>query len=48
MSGYPELAPEQKIASDPAEHVWLSASAGTGKTFVLASRVLRLLPDISI
>ncbi len=43
MIVYPELAPEQKIASDPAEHVWLSASAGTGKTFVLSSRVLRLL-----
>jgi len=43
MSGYPELAPEQKTASDPSKHVWLSASAGTGKTFVLSSRVLRLL-----
>lgn len=34
---------EQMAASDPTGHVWLSASAGTGKTFVLAARVLRLL-----
>ena len=37
------LSAEQLEASDPGEHVWLSASAGTGKTSVLASRVLRLL-----
>ncbi len=37
------LRAEQKAASDPAEHVWLSASAGTGKTYVLSARVLRLL-----
>jgi ATP-dependent helicase/nuclease subunit A len=43
VSFYPELAAEQKLASDPVEHVWLSASAGSGKTFVLSSRVLRLL-----
>jgi ATP-dependent helicase/nuclease subunit A len=30
-------------AVDPQETVWLSASAGTGKTQVLSSRVLRLL-----
>jgi double-strand break repair helicase AddA, alphaproteobacterial type len=30
-------------AVDPGETVWLSASAGTGKTEVLSSRVLRLL-----
>ena len=33
----------QRDASDPEEHVWLSASAGTGKTYVLSARVLRLL-----
>lgn len=33
----------QMLAVDPADTVWLSASAGTGKTQVLASRVLRLL-----
>jgi ATP-dependent helicase/nuclease subunit A len=37
------LKGEQRLASDPAEHVWLSASAGTGKTYVLSARVLRLL-----
>ena len=33
----------QMRAVDPRETVWLSASAGTGKTQVLSSRVLRLL-----
>ncbi|TXH18511.1 MAG: hypothetical protein E6R00_03150, partial [Gammaproteobacteria bacterium] len=33
----------QKLAVDPGESVWLSASAGTGKTQVLSARVLRLL-----
>ncbi len=33
----------QRDASAPGEHVWLSASAGTGKTQVLTARVLRLL-----
>lgn len=42
-SGLPELKGEQKLASTPGELVWLSASAGTGKTQVLSARVLRLL-----
>jgi len=33
----------QAHASHPAEQIWLSASAGTGKTHVLTARVLRLL-----
>lgn len=33
----------QLRASDPAPHVWVSASAGSGKTTVLVSRILRLL-----
>ncbi|WP_129586162.1 double-strand break repair helicase AddA [Sphingomonas montana] len=37
------LRGDQLRASDPAELVWLSASAGTGKTHVLTARVLRLL-----
>ncbi|MGE3746243.1 MAG: double-strand break repair helicase AddA [Sphingomonadaceae bacterium] len=37
------LAGAQLRASDPRELVWLSASAGTGKTQVLSGRVLRLL-----
>ncbi|MEN7536317.1 double-strand break repair helicase AddA [Aurantiacibacter flavus] len=44
MSGavYP-LQNNQMLAVDPADSVWLSASAGTGKTQVLSARVLRLL-----
>ncbi|HEY7670152.1 MAG TPA: UvrD-helicase domain-containing protein, partial [Hyphomicrobium sp.] len=33
----------QARASDPSASVWVSASAGTGKTEVLVRRVLRLL-----
>lgn len=33
----------QRDASRPDRHVWLAASAGTGKTQVLAARVFRLL-----
>ena len=42
------LKSEQRHAVDPDDSVWLSASAGTGKTQVLAARVLRLLlqPDV--
>ena len=43
MSALPPLHGEQRRASDPHAHVWLSASAGTGKTQVLAARVFRLL-----
>jgi ATP-dependent helicase/nuclease subunit A len=39
----PQLKGEQALASDPAVHAALSASAGTGKTQVLTARVLRLL-----
>ena len=36
----------QRRASNPADSVWVNASAGTGKTKVLTDRVLRLLlPD---
>ena len=37
------LTPDQSRGSDPDAHVWLAASAGTGKTQVLAARVFRLL-----
>ena len=37
------LADAQRDAVDPTQSVWLSASAGTGKTQVLSARVLRLL-----
>ncbi len=33
----------QRSAADPAASVWVTASAGTGKTKVLSDRVLRLL-----
>lgn len=39
----PVLKDAQVRASDPGGHVWLSASAGTGKTQVLTARVYRLL-----
>ncbi len=38
-----KLQNNQALAVDPEESVWLSASAGTGKTQVLSARVLRLL-----
>ncbi|WP_296678703.1 double-strand break repair helicase AddA [Novosphingobium sp.] len=43
MSRVWPLTDEQLPAVDPGEVVWLSASAGTGKTQVLSARVLRLL-----
>ena len=33
----------QQAAAQPDDHVWLGASAGTGKTQVLSARVLRLM-----
>ncbi|MCW1402686.1 double-strand break repair helicase AddA [Novosphingobium sp. MW5] len=49
MSKVFPLKDNQLRAVDPADTVWLSASAGTGKTQVLSARVLRLLlqPDVS-
>lgn len=38
---------DQIRASDPMNSVWVSASAGTGKTKVLIDRVLRLLLEIT-
>jgi ATP-dependent helicase/nuclease subunit A len=46
MSGPAAVHPlhgNQMLAVNPRDTVWLSASAGTGKTQVLSSRVLRLL-----
>jgi len=34
---------QQSLASDPSHSAWVSANAGSGKTFVLARRVVRLL-----
>jgi len=44
-SGLATLDPRQGAAADPERHVWLGASAGTGKTQVLSARVLRLMLD---
>jgi ATP-dependent helicase/nuclease subunit A len=43
LSRLPPLKGQQRAASNPLANVWLSASAGTGKTQVLAARVFRLL-----
>jgi ATP-dependent helicase/nuclease subunit A len=43
VSALHPLAGNQALAVHPADTVWLSASAGTGKTQVLSARVLRLL-----
>lgn len=39
------LSPDQQRGADPQANRWMSASAGTGKTQVLTSRILRLLLD---
>ncbi len=39
----PETATNQARASDPKNSAWVSANAGSGKTHVLAQRVIRLL-----
>ncbi|HLH93908.1 MAG TPA: double-strand break repair helicase AddA [Xanthobacteraceae bacterium] len=47
MTAPPEIPREvldrQREASDPAGSAWVSANAGSGKTYVLAQRVIRLL-----
>ncbi len=39
----PQLSPEQDMAANPLENVWVQANAGTGKTSVLVQRLLRIL-----
>src|SRR5688572_6516760 len=41
----PEVRKRQTEASDPAVSAWVAANAGSGKTHVLAQRVIRLLLD---
>ncbi len=41
----PKTVFDQRRAADPAASAWVSANAGSGKTKVLADRVLRLLLD---
>lgn len=38
-----EIVANQREASDPTQSVWVRANAGSGKTYVLTARVLRLL-----
>ncbi|MFZ1814829.1 MAG: double-strand break repair helicase AddA [Rhizobiaceae bacterium] len=49
MSSSPAIPPETRVAqseaSNPSHSAWVSANAGSGKTFVLARRVIRLLLD---
>lgn len=42
------LIPAQLAAVQPEENIWLSASAGTGKTQVLTARVIRLLLEENV
>ena len=37
------LSPEQDIAANPTENIWVQANAGTGKTSILIQRLLRIL-----
>ncbi len=39
----PETVARQRRAADPSASAWVSANAGSGKTYVLANRVIRLL-----
>lgn len=43
LDGPPSALATQLQASDPGQSAWVSANAGSGKTHVLASRVIRLL-----
>ncbi len=46
MSGLPipdDTKLRQRMASDPGQSAWVSANAGSGKTYVLSRRVIRLL-----
>jgi ATP-dependent helicase/nuclease subunit A len=44
-SNIQSLTSQQTEAVEPGDQIWLSASAGTGKTQVLSARVIRLLLD---
>lgn len=39
----PNTRKRQSTATDPARSIWVSANAGSGKTYVLSRRVIRLL-----
>jgi len=39
----PEILRAQQEASDPSASAWIAANAGSGKTYVLTQRVIRLM-----
>ena len=41
----PDTTQKQARVADPRANAWVSANAGSGKTYVLSRRVLRLLLD---
>src|SRR3982075_3635704 len=43
MTGVADATAHQRRALEPAESVWVAASAGTGKTKVLTDRLLALM-----
>jgi ATP-dependent helicase/nuclease subunit A len=43
MSSLDETTRRQRLAADPRASAWVAANAGSGKTYVLARRVVRLL-----
>lgn len=43
MARNSKLSPNQDMAANPMENVWVQANAGTGKTSVLIQRLLRIL-----
>lgn len=43
MAQKQSLSPNQDMAANPSENVWVQANAGTGKTSVLVQRLLRIL-----
>ncbi|KAF0121560.1 MAG: UvrD/REP helicase [Xanthobacteraceae bacterium] len=43
LAAPPEAVAAQRKASDPGHSAWVSANAGSGKTYVLARRVVRLM-----
>jgi len=43
MSKRDVFSPEQIMASNPSENIWVQANAGTGKTKVLVHRLMRIL-----
>ena len=39
----PDTRQRQRLATDPGGSAWVSANAGSGNTWVLTRRVIRLL-----